>query len=68
MAKFGLYLGAILLLGVALLAGGCSVFFAPFMWQGGDMVLWLIWLSGLAVALVMVISAVKLIRKARPER
>lgn len=68
MAKFGLFLGAIALLGIALLAGGCSVLFAPFLWQGADMVLGLIWLSGFAIAGASIIFAIKLFRKAMDAR
>lgn len=62
--NFGLYLTAFLLVGIALLSGGCSVIFTPFIWQGFEPILWLIWASGFVVAIGAALLAIKLFRNA----
>ena len=57
-------LGVVLMM-IGILAGGCSVVFAPMM-NGNDNILLLIWLSGFAIAAAAIWGAVRLLRGPRP--
>ena len=66
-----LFLLALLLCGIALLTGGCSLLFTPSLWGSGEFEgpdLWPIWAAGLAIAAACIALAVFLFRRiSRPE-
>jgi hypothetical protein len=61
MAKFGWFVLGICLLGIGVLAGGCSIVFSQFAFDGSGIIL--IWLAGLVVGVAAIWAAIKAFQK-----
>jgi hypothetical protein len=61
MAKFGWFVLGICLLGIGVLAGGCSIMFSQFAFDGSGIIV--IWLAGLAIGVAAIWAAIKAFQK-----
>jgi hypothetical protein len=61
MTKFGWFLLGICLLGIGLLAGGCSLVFTQFVFDGSGIIV--IWLAGLLIGAAAIWASVMAFRK-----